>query len=55
MLILSRKREQKIVISGGIVVTVVEVRAGKVRLGFEGPDDVKFLREELKEKKDGEV
>lgn len=37
MLILSRKRNERIVIDEEIVVTVVEVRGDKVRLGIQAP------------------
>lgn len=47
MLVLSRKVNEKIVIDGGIVVTVVKVEGGQVRLGIEAPSDVKVYREEL--------
>lgn len=46
MLVLSRKLNQKIVISGGITVTVLEIRRGKVRLGFKGPPDIQFTRDD---------
>jgi carbon storage regulator len=52
MLILTRKLNEKILIGEGIVVTVLELRGGKVKLGFAAPEGVKILREELKEKKD---
>jgi carbon storage regulator len=52
MLILTRKLNEKILIGDGIVVTVLELRGGKVKLGFSAPEGVKILREELKEKKD---
>ncbi len=47
MLVLSRKVNEKIVIDGGIVITVVKVEGGQVRLGIEAPSDVKVYREEL--------
>jgi carbon storage regulator len=54
LLILSRKLNEKILIGDGIVVTVLDLRGGKVKLGFSAPEGVKILREELKEKKDVE-
>jgi carbon storage regulator len=54
MLILSRKLNEKILIGDGIVVTVLELRNGKVKLGFSAPEGVKILREELKWKDDVE-
>jgi carbon storage regulator CsrA len=51
MLVLSRKRHQKIVIKvGGKVlcrVGVCELRHDKVRLGFEAEEDVEIVREEI--------
>jgi carbon storage regulator len=47
MLVLSRKVNEKIVIDGGIVITVVKIEGGQVRLGIEAPSDVKVYREEL--------
>jgi len=49
MLVLSRKLNEKIVIDGGIVVTVVKIEGGQVRLGIEAPRDVKVFREEILE------
>lgn len=36
MLVLSRKPTEKVVIDGGITITVVAVNGGSVRIGFEG-------------------
>jgi carbon storage regulator len=47
MLILRRKIGERIVIDGRIEVTVLQVRGGKVRLGFSAPRDVRVLREEV--------
>ncbi len=47
MLVLSRKVNEKIVIDGGIVLTVVKIEGGQVRLGIEAPSDVKIFREEI--------
>jgi len=47
MLVLSRKRNESIVIDGSIVVTVVEIRGDKVRLGIEAPREVSIHREEI--------
>ena len=50
MLVLSRKLDEQIVIGDDIVITVVEIRGGKVRLGFEAPDEVSIHRQEVYEK-----
>ena len=47
MLVLTREVDQSIIIGGKIRVMVVEVRNGKVRLGFDAPDDVEVWREEI--------
>ena len=47
MLVLSRKKNESIVIDGKIVITVVEVRGEKVRLGIEAPRDVPIHRSEI--------
>jgi carbon storage regulator len=47
MLILRRKIGERIVIDGRIEVTVLHIRGGKVRLGFQAPRDVRVLREEI--------
>ena len=50
MLVLSRKRNESIVIRDDIVITVVEVRGDKVRLGIEAPKEVPVHRREVYEK-----
>ena len=47
MLVLSRKLNEKIVIDGGITVTVVKIDRNQVRLGIQAPGDVAVYREEL--------
>jgi carbon storage regulator len=47
MLVLSRKLNEKIVIDGGIVVTVVKIEGGQVRIGIDAPDHIKVFREEI--------
>lgn len=48
MLVLSRKENEKIQIGDNIVVTVVDIRGNKVRLGIAAPADVNIVRSELK-------
>ncbi len=50
MLVLSRKLNEKIVIDGGIVLTVVKIEGGQVRLGIDAPVHVKVFREEILDK-----
>jgi carbon storage regulator len=47
MLVLSRKLNEKIVIDGGIVITVVKIDRNQVRLGIEAPNQVGVFREEI--------
>ncbi len=48
MLVLSRKCGEKIVIAeSGIVVTILEVRGPKVRLGIEAPANISVHRAEV--------
>lgn len=47
MLVLSRKKNEQIVIGDGIVITIVDVRADKVRIGIEAPAHVPVHRHEV--------
>lgn len=47
MLVLSRKLNEKIVIDGGITITVVKIDRNQVRIGIQAPGDVSVMREEL--------
>jgi carbon storage regulator len=48
MLVLSRKRGERVVIPGcSVTVTVVAVEGNRVRLGIAAPAEVAVLREEL--------
>jgi carbon storage regulator len=49
MLVLSRKKNESIVINNDIIITVVEIRGDKVRLGIEAPKDVPVHRQEVYE------
>jgi carbon storage regulator len=47
VLVLSRKRGESIIVADHIVVTVLEVRGSRVRLGIKGPKDVPVHRQEV--------
>lgn len=48
MLVLSRHKNEQIVINNGeIVLTVVDIRGDKVRLGIEAPKEVPVHRKEV--------
>mgnify|MGYP002633097745 CR=1 FL=1 len=47
MLVLSRKKDEKIVIGDNISIMIVEIRGDKVRLGIDAPRDVSVHRREV--------
>ncbi len=49
MLVLSRKKNESIIINDDITIVVVEIRGDKVRLGIEAPKEVPVHRNEVYE------
>jgi carbon storage regulator len=49
ILVLSRKRNECIVINGNITVVIVDIKVDKVRLGIESPKEVSCRRREVHE------
>lgn len=49
MLVLSRHRDESIIIGDDIIITVVDVRGDKVRLGIDAPTDIPVHRQEVYE------
>jgi len=47
MLVLSRKRDEQIILGDDVIITVVEIRGDKVRLGIEAPPHVPVHRSEV--------
>jgi carbon storage regulator len=47
MLVLSRKKNESIVVDNDITIVIVEIRGDKVRLGFEAPKEVPVHRREV--------
>ncbi|MBQ1454457.1 MAG: carbon storage regulator CsrA [Thermoguttaceae bacterium] len=47
MLVLSRKKNESIVINNNVTIVVVDVHGDKVRLGIEAPKDVPVHRREV--------
>jgi carbon storage regulator len=59
MLILARKKNQKILIGDNIVITIVDFRNGGVAIGIDAPADIAVHRQEVwdaikKEDEDGQ-
>ena len=57
MLVLSRHKDEQIVVGDDVVITVVEIRGDKVRLGIDAPKEVPVHRREVYEavKREGSV
>jgi len=49
MLVLSRHRDESIMIGDDVVVTIVDIRGDKVRLGIAAPQDIPVHRQEVYE------
>lgn len=47
MLVLSRKKNESIVINNDITIIVVEIRGDKVRLGIDAPKEIPVHRQEV--------
>ena len=47
MLVLSRKKNESIIIDDNIVITVIEIRGDKVRLGIQAPQEIPIHRSEV--------
>lgn len=49
MLVLSRHRDESIMIGDDVVVTIVDIRGDKVRLGIDAPQSIPVHRQEVYE------
>ena len=47
MLVLSRHRDESIMIGDDVVITIVDIRGDKVRLGIDAPQDIPVHRREV--------
>lgn len=47
MLVLSRKKDESIVLDGQIEITVLKIKGNTIRLGIKAPSNIKVLRGEL--------
>jgi carbon storage regulator len=50
MLVLSRKTNESIVIRDNIVITVIDIRGDRVRLGIDAPKEIAVHRREVYDK-----
>jgi carbon storage regulator len=48
MLVLSRKKNESIQLTGGITITVTEIRRDHVRIGIDAPANIEVLRDDAK-------
>jgi carbon storage regulator len=55
VLILSRQRNESVMIGNDIIITVAEIRGDKVRLGFSVPKVIPVHRKEVYDKISGEA
>ena len=49
MLVLSRHRDESIMIGDDVVITIVDIRGDKVRLGIDAPHEIPVHRQEVYE------
>ena len=49
MLVLSRHRDESIMIGDNVMITIVDIRGDKVRLGIDAPQEVPVHRQEVYE------
>ena len=47
MLILSRKKDENIIIDDKIVLMIIECKGDRVKLGIEAPSEIRIFREEI--------
>lgn len=61
MLVLSRKTQQTVVLGGSeeserrVKVTVLSIKNGRVKLGFDGPSDIRIHRSEIMQSLAGDI
>ena len=47
MLVLSRKKDERIIIGDNVEVTVIEIRGDRIKLGFTAPPEIPIHRQEV--------
>ncbi len=55
MLVLSRKKNEKIIVGENIIITIVEFVGEKVRIGIDAPADVSIHRKEVQDAIEAEI
>ena len=50
MLVLSRRKDERVRIGENIVVTIVRIGSQNVRIGIQAPPDIQIIREEIDER-----
>jgi carbon storage regulator len=50
MLILTRKKDESIIINGNIQIQIISIEEGKVKIGIEAPKDIEIFRNEVFDK-----
>ena len=50
MLVLSRKKNESVVVDNNIVIRVISIKGNRVQIGFEAPDDISIVRGELEQR-----
>ena len=49
MLVISRRREESIVMDGGIRLVILDIKGDRVKVGIDAPKECRILREELED------
>lgn len=47
MLVLSRRKDEEIIIGDNIIVRIVDIRGDKIRVGIDAPSDITVHRREV--------
>lgn len=47
MLVLTRKKDESIIISDNIEITIVDIGESRVRVGINAPKDIRIIRKEM--------
>jgi carbon storage regulator len=50
MLVLGRKTNESLIISGGIIITILGIEGDRVKVGIDAPRDITILRAEVRDR-----